>query len=158
MELFFFHGLESGPHGAKYQSIKSKFPVESPDFQGLDLVERLAKAEEATRDCKDAVLVGSSFGGLVAALTYDRFPERFRTYILLAPALHTDRSDGIEHVPKDGLIIHGIPDDVVPIGPVREFARFHKLKLIEVQDDHRLSASHDLLLEALAALSPLSPD
>src|SRR5690554_2941694 len=78
-QLYFFHGLESGPHGQKYHLLKNEFPeLESPDFQGMDLDQRLAKAEEITRGHYGLVLVGSSFGGLLAARLYNLYPERIR--------------------------------------------------------------------------------
>lgn len=150
MKVFFFHGLESGPHGSKYQTISKTYEVNSPDFQGLDLEARLAKAEAETAGLEDIIVVGSSFGGLVAALLYDRHPERFRTYILLAPAIYDERSSGISRAPKDGVVIHGTHDDIVPIEPVQAFAAKHHLRFIEVDDEHRLAASHDVIMEALA--------
>lgn len=69
-QLYFFHGLESGPHGQKYHLLKNEFPeLESPDFQGMDLEQRLVKAEELTRGQHGLVLVGSSFGGLLRRFT-----------------------------------------------------------------------------------------
>ena len=149
-KVFFFHGLESSPHGSKYQTMSKTYDVTSPDFQGLELEERVAKAEAETAGLEDIIVVGSSFGGLVAALLYDRHPERFRTYILLAPAIYDERSSGISKAPDDGVIIHGTHDDIVPIEPVRAFAAKHHLRFIEVDDEHRLAASHAVLMEALA--------
>lgn len=149
MQIFFFHGLESGPHGAKYHAIREHHDVISPDFRDQDLETRLKTAEEATRGQTDAILVGSSFGGLVAALLYDRYPERFSTYLLLAPAVHSELAAHITHAPATGTIIHGTHDDVVLIEPVRLFAQAHGLAFIEVDDEHRLANSMDIILKAL---------
>jgi alpha/beta superfamily hydrolase len=152
MQIFFFHGLESGPHGSKYQTMSKLYDVISPDFTDQPLETRLQTAEEVTRGYSDAVLVGSSFGGLVSALLYDRYPERFASYLLLAPALHYASVEDVKNVPQSGVIIHGTNDDIVPIEPIRQFAEKHNLKFIEVEDGHRLAASHDALLEALGSI------
>lgn len=46
MKIMFFHGRESGPHGAKYQALQEKFPdIYAPDFRGMDeLEDRVAHA------------------------------------------------------------------------------------------------------------------
>lgn len=152
MQIFFFHGLESGPHGSKYQAMAEHYDVISPDFRDQYLETRLRTAEEVTRKHANAILVGSSFGGLVAALLYDRYPERFASYLLLAPAIHYELAANITQTPATGTIIHGTQDDIIPIEPVRLFAKNHALTFIEVEDGHRLANSMDVVLKALAEL------
>ncbi len=67
-EVYFFHGLESGPVGRKSARLDEHFEVESPDFRDMDIWERLEKAEKLTEDADDLVVVGSSYGGLLAAV------------------------------------------------------------------------------------------
>lgn len=151
MTLMFFHGLESGPHGSKYQSLTTLGPVDSPDFQGMDLQERLDKAEAHTRPMHDIVLVGSSFGGLLAARLYSLHPDRFKALVLLAPALHfREETDQIERLPSPEriVVIHGTRDDVVPLEPVQAFCNGFDIDVTVVDDEHRLAASHDLMLQA----------
>ncbi len=156
MQIFFFHGLESGPHGSKYQAMAKHYDVISPDFRDQDLETRLRTAEEATREHTDAILVGSSFGGLVAALLYDQYPERFASYLLLAPAIHYELAANISQTPPTGTIIHGTQDEIIPIEPVRLFAKDHALNFIEVEDGHRLADSMDVILKALKVLGRTS--
>src|SRR5690554_501553 len=147
--IYFFHGLESGPHGSKYQRLSESFPVFSPDFQGMDIWERLEKIERETRRMQNLVLVGSSYGGLLAALLYSRHPERVRGLVLMAPALTPESVDAVKSQPADAVVIHAPQDQVVPIGPVREKCVLHGIQITEVDDDHRLQKSHHLMLEGV---------
>lgn len=147
--LFFFHGLESGPIGTKSSRLKEAFgEVEAPDFEGMmDIEERLKRAEEVTRGEREMVVVGSSFGGLVAALLYSRYPDRFRHYVLLAPALHQAAASRIEAMPEGAVVIHGRADEVVPLEAVREVCGRFGVGVIEVDDGHRLHGALDMMVE-----------
>ena len=150
-KVWFFHGLESGPHGAKYQRLAEEFEVESPDFQGMDIWERLEKAERLTRGEEELVVVGSSFGGLLAALLYERYPERFRGYVLMAPALHREEvEEEIGRMPERAVVIHGVGDEVVPFEPVRAFCEARGVEEFwAVEDDHRLGASLEEMVKGV---------
>ena len=51
-------------------------------------------------------------------------------------------------VPCETLIVHGTRDEVVPIESSRRYAREHAhVRLIEVDDDHALTASADLIAD-----------
>lgn len=147
--IYFFHGLESAPIGTKSLRLKESFEVATPDFQGMDIWERLEKAERETEGMSDLVVVGSSFGGLLAALLYSRHPERFRGYVLMAPALYREAADEVERMPENAVVIHGIHDDVVPIDAVRQKCAEHGVEVTEVDDDHRLHGSLELMVEAV---------
>ncbi|RUO23574.1 alpha/beta hydrolase [Aliidiomarina iranensis] len=152
--LFFFHGLESGPHGSKYQLIKRAFPeLISPDFQGMDLPQRIEKATAETEGLTGVTLVGSSFGGLLAARLYSLYPERFKSLVLLAPAVHTEEGDKVSELPPASRIrvIHGNADEVVPHAKVAAFCKRFGIPLITVEDEHRLSSetSQQAMLAAL---------
>lgn len=159
-QLVFLHGLESGPHGGKFQALQQLDPgVIAPDFEGVyDLTARIAIAERELASYDRLVLVGSSFGGLLAALYADRYPDRVAACVLCAPALMDDRWPevaAIAHVPAFTVLLHARQDDIVDIAWSRSFAARHGLRLVEVDDDHRLSDSRPLLVqlaaEALAA-------
>ena len=153
-EIFFFHGLESEPHGSKYQHlVAAGYTVISPDFRDLKLPEqRLARAEAETAGRSDLIVVGSSMGGLVAALLYNAHPERFKTYLLLAPALHWAEAEAIDKVPATGKIIHGRNDELIAPETIEAFAHKFQLALEVVEDNHRLGDSHQQMLAALAQL------
>ena len=148
--ILFLHGRESGPHGSKYRTLVNHFgTVESPDFRGLDLKGRIDKAEKITRGKENQILIGSSMGGLLAALLYSNFPERFFGYLLLAPAFHWEETSQIDKAPPYATIIHGVEDEIAPIEASREFSSKWGTSLIEVQDGHRLKNHHILMtLEA----------
>jgi len=88
MTTLFLHGQESSGSGRKGRWFRQHFPtVFVPDFSG-SLEERLMDLQELLKGCRDLVLVGSSFGGLMAAvLALDR-PDRLHRIVLLAPALN----------------------------------------------------------------------
>ena len=143
MKLLFFHGLESGPHGSKFQTLSKHFEIESPDFQNLALEERVAKAEALTEGEDDLVVVGSSFGGLVASILYDKHPERFRGYVLMAPALHHLEP---KSMPERCAVIHGNADEIVPFEDVKRICAKFGAPFFEVDDEHRLANSHELMV------------
>jgi pimeloyl-ACP methyl ester carboxylesterase len=147
--IYFFHGLESAPRGTKSIRLGEEFEVISPDFQGMDIWERLEKAERETEGMTDLVVVGSSFGGLLAALLYSRHPERFRGYVLMAPALYREAAEEVERMPERVVVIHGVHDDVVPIDGVRETCAKFGVEVTEVDDGHRLHEALDLMVDAV---------
>lgn len=157
--LYFFHGLESGPHGQKYHLLKAQYPeLESPDFQGMDLNARIKHAEAITRDQHGVTLVGSSFGGLLAARLYSLYPERFKSLVLLAPAVHTEEGDHVKALPSASHIrvLHGREDEIVPFDKVAQFCQRFGINLIEVDDQHRLAseASQRMILSCVADVYP----
>lgn len=145
MKIIFLHGLESGPHGTKYQALKKMFgEVLSPDCEGImDYQQRLRVIEHTLKgEPGPFIVVGSSAGGLMALLLQREDP-RVEGLVLCAPALHTDMAQGLtsDELPPT-VVIHGRQDDVVPIEASRTFGA----PLIEVDDDHRLSESVPLML------------
>ena len=146
--VYFFHGLESGPIGTKSKRLMEEFDVDSPDFEGMmDIDERLDKAERITRGETDMIVVGSSFGGLLAALLYAKHPERFRTYVLMAPALYLDAAESVDKMPPGAVVIHGVDDEVVPIDQVRTFCKDFDVEFVEVDDGHRLHGALELMVD-----------
>ncbi|MGM0557883.1 MAG: alpha/beta fold hydrolase [Myxococcota bacterium] len=149
-KLYFFHGLESGPIGTKSLRLKEEFDVQTPDFEGMmNIQDRLEKAEALTRGESDLVIVGSSFGGLLAALLYARHPERIRNYVLMAPALYRDAASEVDRMPDGAVVIHGRDDDVVPMEDVRAFCSDFDVVFIEVDDGHRLHGALDVMVESV---------
>lgn len=149
----FFHGLESGPHGSKFQNLVDSFgEVISPDFTGvLDIHERLRIAEEALKDIPEMFIVGSSFGGLLATMFADKHPDRVLGYVLCAPAVHL-LPHAIVCTPPQAVIIHGDADSVVPLAASQVFARDNFVTLKVVADDHSLSQSSDVMVDSLRAM------
>ena len=102
----------------------------------------MTKLERDLAGKRNLILVGSSYGGLMAALFACRDETRVRRLILLAPALgHADfsaRSRQPLQIPV--ALYHGQFDDVVPPGPTRQIAErlFAHLDHHIVEDDHNL--------------------
>ncbi len=115
--------------------------VSTPDFSG-DLATRMAQLEPLLGSDR-WILVGSSFGGLMAALWTLAHPAQVHRLILLAPALH--RPDFVVGGPVDvpTLLIHGVHDEVVPheLAASRARQAFTSLRVDWVQDDHRLEST-----------------
>lgn len=142
------HGLESSGQGRKAVHIRSLVPdLLTPDFTG-DLTTRMAQLEPWLERAPTWTIVGSSFGGLMAALWTRSHPERVERLILLAPALHRPELFAPEQaVDVRTLLVHGTQDDVVPLEPVEEAARraFRDLTVWNYRDDHRLIATSEAL-------------
>lgn len=86
--LFFLHGLESSSQGFKARWFRARFPqMRIHDYQG-DLHSRLAQLERESQGLDRLILVGSSFGGLMATCHAQRHPGQCAGLVLLAPALN----------------------------------------------------------------------
>lgn len=152
MQIHFLHGLESGPHGSKYQALERAFGsshVNAVDCQGVsDPMIRAHRVAEALTE--PSVLVGSSLGGLTALLVNTLKPGMVSGMVLCCPAIRPDYNYDWESLPVvDGntFILHGLEDEVVPISYSRDFARIKSCFLIEVDDDHRLSKHSHVVVD-----------
>ncbi len=138
----FIHGLLSSSEGFKARFFRRTFPdMLTPDFSG-DLDKRMAQLQRILMTGEDHILVGSSFGGLMAALYLCEHPHKVTKAILLAPALPFHAF--AEHLPRPcnvpTIIFHGSKDTVVPLEPTRALAQrvFNNLTFHVVDDDHML--------------------
>ncbi|MBP1711381.1 MAG: esterase-like protein [Deltaproteobacteria bacterium] len=141
--LVFIHGLESTSQGTKGQYFRKLFPeMMIEDYTG-DFQTRMRKLNGLLGGLDNLILVGSSFGGLMAArFALDNEP-RVKKLILLAPALILE---GFENAVKKKLQIpvilyHGIKDDIVNPDAVKKIAEktFGSLEYHLVDDDHPLN-------------------
>lgn len=141
----FIHGLESSSRGNKGSFFRARYPdMIVEDFPG-PFEQRMDKLERLLEGLHPLILVGSSYGGLMAAVYACRHEERVARLVLLAPALHLEPlepcRDRTLHMPVT--IFHGRSDDVVPLDAIRPIARrlFADLQLHVVDDDHPLTAT-----------------
>lgn len=152
MKVVFFHGLEGGPHGSKYRTLVAHFPeVMAPDCTGIrDVEERVALCLAHLRALGEpaAILVGSSLGGLVAALIASRHPELVAGLVLLAPAVHLTEAEEIEEFRCIAYVLHGRDDEIVPLSKVRDFCERLKtpFHMVTMADGHRLKGSHKTIV------------
>lgn len=140
MRVIYLHGRNSTGQTEKARLIRRQLPdLVAPDFTG-SLAQRLEKLEPILGQQR-WVLIGSSFGGLMAALWTCLYPERVERLILLAPALHyADFEAPPAPVNTPCVLIHGWGDEVVPFEAVLVKARqaFSNLVVFAPSDDHQL--------------------
>jgi len=139
------HGLEGSSQGDKATLLRRIFPeMLTPDFRG-PLDERMKLLLSILGDKAGWTVIGSSLGGLMAALFTSSHPDQVRKQILLAPALFlpefADHPPTPVQVPT--VVYHGTQDTIVPLDETRRLAEkaFSKLTFHVVEDDHRLSAT-----------------
>jgi pimeloyl-ACP methyl ester carboxylesterase len=138
----FIHGLESNNQGTKAVYFRKNFPgMLTPNFPG-PLDERMAKLQAILSGKNDILMVGSSFGGLMASIFATGNEPSVSRLILLAPAINL-----MEFTPyreKKILmpvhIYHGRQDEVIPISDVEKVAKqvFSTLTFHAIDDDHYL--------------------
>jgi 8-oxo-dGTP pyrophosphatase MutT (NUDIX family) len=140
----FLHGLESSGKGTKGRFFTEHFPTtEAPDFTG-SLEDRLRTLTKICDGKSDLVLIGSSFGGLMAVCFGIAHPGRVKRLILLAPALNFPRFyPPSRPLSVPTLLIIGKDDAVCPPDLVIPAARriFQNLQITCCNDDHLLHSA-----------------
>jgi alpha-beta hydrolase superfamily lysophospholipase len=140
--LVFIHGLESTAQGAKGQYFSKHFPkMIIEDYTG-DFATRMSRLNSVLVGKSDLIIVGSSFGGLMAVQYAMENESRIKKLILLAPALNLPefRSNSNLQLRIPVIIYHGTNDDVVNPQMVKSIAMKHFVNLEHhfVEDDHPL--------------------
>ena len=138
----FIHGLESSSRGTKGVFFRERYPdMIIEDYSG-SFPQRMEKLEGLLTRKNHLILVGSSFGGLMAAVYASLHEEGVKKLILLAPALHSKLYQPYlkKKLTMPIVIFHGRQDRVVPLAPVRAIAQqlFMNLQFNVVEDDHFL--------------------
>lgn len=162
VQLCFFHGLDSSPQGTKAGLLKKAYPgcwipELPPDiYQRIDIVEGGIK--------EPAVIIGSSLGGLTAVMYAMKHPEMVNGMVLMAPAVGcTDQSILAAHKPLTAslyipkgiptVIVAGLQDDLIPVSAIRSLVQRSperaSIRLHEVDDDHMLHASLELMFRSV---------
>ena len=138
----FIHGLESNNQGTKAVYFRKNFQgMLTPNFPG-SLDERMAKLRALLSRKSDILLVGSSFGGLMASIFAMENEPRVKRLILLAPAINlaefSPYQDRELQLPVH--IYHGRQDEVISLEDVESVANrvFPRLFFHAVDDDHYL--------------------
>ncbi len=128
--------------GTKARHLRGIFPgIVCPDFVGT-LDERMAELEGIIPAGERWKVIGSSLGGLMAAIYACSHPERVERMVLLAPALIWP--DFVRDLPDPvsvpAVIYHGLHDTIIPLDEMRTIAEkiFTNLILNAVEDDHSL--------------------
>jgi pimeloyl-ACP methyl ester carboxylesterase len=158
----FIHGLESGNQGTKAVFFRERYPdMIIPLFVGA-LDERMKSLNEVLARESEIILVGSSFGGLMAFIFAMDNEARVERLVLLAPAIHLMASTqyGEKRIPTPVWIYHGREDDVIPLEAVESVAgkAFSNLSFHAVEDDHLLHRTFkNLDWDHLLAVEKTSP-
>ena len=112
----FIHGLESSGQGTKGVFFRERYPdMIIEDYVG-SFAQRMEKLEGILAGRDHLILVGSSYGGLMAAVYACLHEDRVKKLILLAPALNLDSYQPCRkkklYLPVT--LFHGRQDEVVP--------------------------------------------
>lgn len=139
----FIHGLESSGQGTKGTYFRKRYSDMIIENYPGSLESRMDKLCGILTDKRDIVLVGSSYGGLMAAMYACDNEHKIKRLILLAPALDLEEFKPYlnRKIEVPVMLYHGNRDDVVPLKPVHEIASkiFKNLSHHIVDDDHPLS-------------------
>lgn len=169
MKLCFLHGLDSSPQGTKASLLRAYDPRCLIPNLPPDINERLKVLKHGLR--APVLLVGSSLGGLTALMYAMSHPEMVHGLVLLAPAVGTkvgglftgeqERIMSSVYIPQ-GIptkLIVGLRDEVIPLSSIREMIERSpdpgNIQLLEVDDDHDLHKSLDLILQAIGQIKAL---
>lgn len=142
--LVFVHGLESTSQGNKAQYFRKSFPqMIIEDYTGV-FQTRMKKLTTLLEGKNNLIMVGSSYGGLMAAQYAVEHPEKVKKLILIAPALTLEgfEEGASKQLEMPVVIYHGTRDDVVSPNEVKRIAEkvFTRLEHHLVDDDHPLNA------------------
>jgi len=145
----FIHGLESTSTGTKGKWFNTHFPeVLVSDFPG-SLDERMSKLNSLLTGHENIVLIGSSYGGLMASLYALENEGRVKKVILFAPALNFSEFDQYvdQSTSAPAILYVGSQDDICPPDRVIPVAKkvFTNLAVHLSEDDHLLKKTFRFL-------------
>lgn len=152
LHIFFSHGKYSHPNSTKInflREIAQEFGrVQSIDYTFTtdpeERVDWLRKQIELIGEAP-LILVGSSMGAYVSTvLASERAVEGL---FLMAPAFYLEGYAQQEFQPQTAPIeiVHGWKDETVPFEQAVLFGKKHAARLHLLEDNHRLSGSHEFL-------------
>ena len=174
--LYYIHGYKSSPDGAKGIIFKEKLNAKAIKFRDCkpeDIVisDCLRRIAEEIKHDKEAVLIGSSLGGFLAAKTALE-NSNVKKIIMLNPAVIPPLIDisNIKDMPMSILadmeddrlfneklgaeifIFEGTEDEIVPPNWVLEFARAQEATVRFLHDDHRFTCHIDRFPDLITEL------
>jgi predicted alpha/beta hydrolase family esterase len=145
--VYFLHGMESGPIGSKSQALREIMDLQAPDFQGMDIEERLEKAMSllAREENHSVVLIGSSLGGLLATLLWSLMSEKIAGLLLLVPAWERADLSHIQALHPNTQVILAEDEEVLSVESQKEQCRKWKIEPVLVTDTHRLGGNLEII-------------
>lgn len=179
--LYYIHGYLSEPNSTKGMLLKEKLnaiPIKYRDCSPEDLIisNCVAGIKKEIKDDKNAVLIGSSLGGFLAArVALDCI--NVKNLILLNPAIipldfDISKIQGMpqrilkgmqdkrlfeEKIKSKIFIIAGTNDSVVPTSWIINFAKAQDATIILLNDDHSLSKNLERLPTIIADILSKKP-
>ena len=173
--LYYIHGYQSDPTSTKGTLFNKTLHAKAIKYrdgkpEDLLIADCLRRIADVIKDDNEAVLIGSSLGGFLAAKTALNYPVKH--LILLNPAIIPTTVDitKIQDMPqrilfdmKDDnlfekkitaeiIILRGTEDDVVPDEWVLAFAKAQEATIILFNDDHSFTLHVDKLPEIIAKI------
>ncbi len=149
--IIFIHGLESSGDGFKGQLLRKALPgCLTPSFRSFSpkysirslLKARMEQLIPIVKDKAHWIIIGSSFGALIASIFSLENSSKVSKLILLAPYLSTQELDPKKYSPIDipVIVFHGNQDKIVSINLSRILAEkiFTNLVYNIVDDNHSL--------------------
>ncbi|MFX0023576.1 MAG: alpha/beta fold hydrolase [Candidatus Hermodarchaeota archaeon] len=149
--IIYIHGLESSGKAFKGQRLQKWLPgCLTPDFEAYKpsisikhiLEIRMKQLNSIMKEKSPWIIIGSSFGGLMAVRFTSQNPEKVSKLILLAPYLSSTKlNPKIDSKLKIPVIVyHGKHDKIVSPTQSKIFAEklFFNLQYNIVDDDHSL--------------------
>lgn len=174
--IYYIHGYMSDPNSTKGTLFKEKLnakAIKYRDCEPEDLViaDCLQNIKKEIEDDENAVLIGSSLGGFLAAKTALE-SSNVKQIILLNPGIIPPSVDitKIQGMPQSILsdmqdvglfekkigayidILAGTMDDVVPSDWVLEFAKSQDVAIRFFEDDHSFTRNIDQLPDIIATI------
>ena len=176
MMLYYIHGYMSGPNSTKGTLFEEKLnaiAIKYRDCEPEDLVisECINRINKTIENDENAILIGSSLGGLLAARTALENPN-VKQIILLNPAIipisvDISKIQGMPYKILEGMqderlfknkiaskihVLLGLEDDVVPNSWGLEFAKAQSAIVESLHDDHQFSRNLMLLPEIISKI------
>jgi predicted esterase YcpF (UPF0227 family) len=174
--LYYIHGYQSNPDSAKgtlFKQVLQANAIKYRDGQPEDLViaDCLHRVAQTIENDDDVVLIGSSFGGFLAAATALEHTT-VKQLILLNPAVIPPSTDLSTYtsMPRRILtdmvnkklfetrlnvatfILMGTEDDVIPHDWILAFAMAQEATVHFLHDDHQFSQNLHLLPELIKTI------
>ena len=174
--LYYIHGYMSEPNSTKGTLFNKKLNAKAIKYrdcepEDLKITDCLLRIRKEIENDENAILIGSSLGGLLAAKTaLDN--SNVKQIILLNPAIIPLYVDilKIQDMPQEILadmqdfrlfknkisakinILAGMMDDVVPNKWVEEFAKAQDVKIRYLDDDHSFSLNLHILPQIISEI------
>jgi alpha/beta superfamily hydrolase len=154
MKVYFSHGMESGPWGAKITRLAviaealgcgvesiDYTDTKDPDIRVGRLIVILNREED------NFVLVGSSMGGYVSLVASESVDAK--GVFLMAPALYIPSFEKQQYQSKSSHIeiVHGWSDEIIPAENSIKYAKQADCSLHLISGDHSLNGSLEVVAD-----------